>query len=235
MIKKAMILAAGFGKRLRPLTLEIPKPLVELAGKTLLQHALDRLATQQPDTIVINTHYLAEKIIAYVQNLKDLPIALSHEQDILETGGGIAKALPYFKNQAFFCLNSDIWWQEVSGNSLDQLEQNWDETTMDVLLLLVHKDNAQDYQGQGDFFWDSATQIPKFRSPEAIAPYIYTGVQILHPRLFESCPADRFSIVELYHKAYQNSRLKAITLDGIWSDLGTIQALESLGQRLGHD
>lgn len=235
MIKKAMILAAGFGKRLRPLTLETPKPLVELAGKPLLQHALDRLAARQPDTIVINTHYLAEKITAYVQPLKDLPIILSHEQDTLETGGGIAKALPYFKNQPFFCLNSDIWWQETSGSSLDQLEQNWDETTMDALLLLVHRDNAQDYQGQGDFFWDPATLIPRFRQPETSAPYIYTGVQILHPRLFESCPTGSFSIVELYHRAYRNNRLKAIVLDGTWSDLGTIQALESLRDRLENE
>lgn len=231
MIKQAMILAAGFGKRLQPLTLTTPKPLIELDGKPLLQYALDRLVLRQLDTIVINTHYLADQIETYLQGQ---PVKISYETEILKTGGGIAKALSYFKDAPFFSLNSDIWWQETSGSILDQLEQTWDDATMDALLVLVPYENALYFQGTGDFFWDANTLVPTFRENQSAAPYIYTGIQLLHPRLFNGCSQGSFSVVDLYRQAAKNNRLKAVILEGIWSDVGTVSALHSLRERLKH-
>lgn len=236
MINQAMILAAGFGKRLHPLTLSTPKPLIDLAGKPLIQHAIDRLLARPTQTIVINTHYLSEKISSYIEqvqaNTPSTSLILSHESEILETGGGIANALPYFESQPILCLNSDIWWQDDSGTTLETLEYSWDEASMDVLLALVHRDNALEFDGTGDFFWDPETLTPDFRKDSESAPYIYTGIQILHPRLFDRCPDGAFSIVDLYRQARRTNRLKAIILDGIWSDVGTLSALESLRKRL---
>ncbi len=231
MIKQSMVLAAGLGKRLRPLTLATPKPLIPINGIPLLQYTLDRLRVRQLDKIVINTHYLAEQIANYLQ---DTPITISYEPELLETGGGIAKALFHFDKQPFFSLNSDIWWQEISSNILDDLEQTWNDKTMDALLVLVAHNNALNFSGPGDFFWDETTLTPIFKDSEGTAPYIYTGIQLLHPRLFENCPTGAFSIVELYRKAHQLNRLKAIVLKGKWSDIGTLDALEALRQRGGH-
>jgi MurNAc alpha-1-phosphate uridylyltransferase len=231
MIKQSMILAAGMGKRLQPLTLTIPKPLIPLNGAPLLQHILNRLLPRQLDKIVINTHYLADQIAAY---LKETSIIISHESELLETGGGIANALVHFGNQPFFSLNSDIWWQETSGNILDELQQTWDDRTMDALIVLVSHPNALNFSGPGDFFWNEATLIPTFSTVGSPAPYIYTGIQLLHPRLFKDHPSGAFSIVDLYRKAHHNNRLKAIVLEGAWSDLGTLEALESLRYRLAH-
>ncbi|MBW8309881.1 MAG: nucleotidyltransferase family protein [Candidatus Paracaedibacteraceae bacterium] len=231
MIRQSMVLAAGMGKRLQPLTLTTPKPMIPLKGIPLLQYTLDRLVGRQLDKIVINTHYLAEQIAIY---LEDRPVIISHEAELLETGGGIAKALPHFGNQPFFSLNSDIWWQETSGNILDDLEQSWDDRSMDALLVLVPHANALNFPGPGDFFWEAATLTPTFRASDCAAPYIYTGIQLLHPRLFENCPAGAFSIVDLYRRAHQKNKLKAIILEGVWSDIGTLDALEALRQRVGH-
>ncbi|AIK97227.1 nucleotidyltransferase family protein [Candidatus Odyssella acanthamoebae] len=231
MIKQSMILAAGMGKRLQPLTLTTPKPLITLNDTPLLQHILNRLLPRQLDKIVINTHYLSDQIASY---LKDTSVIISHESELLETGGGIANALFHFNNQPFFSLNSDIWWQETSGNILDDLQQTWDDKTMDALLVLVSHKNALNFAGPGDFFWNEATLTPTFSPAGSPAPYIYTGIQLLHPRIFENCPPGAFSIVDLYRKAHHNNRLKAIVLEGIWSDVGTLDALESLRHRLAH-
>lgn len=229
MINQGMILAAGLGKRLQPLTLTTPKPLIELAGRPLIQYALDRYLARRLKKIVVNTHYLAIQMADY---LAGWPVIISHEEELLETGGGIAKALPHFNGYPFFSLNSDIWWQDNANNSLDALEASWDETTMDALLLLVHRQNALNYDGAGDFLWDEATLTPTFRPSDIPVPYIFTGIQLLHPRLFNSCPEGRFSVVELYQRAAKNQRLKAIVLNGEWSDVGTVTALNTLRQRL---
>ena len=231
MINQAMILAAGIGKRLRPLTLTTPKPLVDLNGKPLIQYALDRLTHLGMHTIVVNTHYLADQIHDYLQN-KD--VILSHESEILETGGGILNSLPHFENSPILSLNSDIWWQEHQGNILTELISAWDEATMDVLLVLVDKKNTLNFAGPGDFTWDVVTGTPSFRDT-AMAPYVYTGIQIIHPRAFTGFDPGCFSLVDIYRKTRQSNRLKAIILDGLWSDVGTIEALENLQERFKSD
>lgn len=221
-INQAMILAAGMGKRLQPLTLTTPKPLIKLKGKPLIQYALDRLKSMTK--IVVNTHYLADQIHAYLANKN---VIISHENALLETGGGVLNALPYFTNDPLLCLNSDIWWQEDQGNILEELMATWDDSVMDVLLVLVQKENTLNFTGPGDFIWDSETLIPKFRENDT-APYVYTGIQILHPRAFLNEKPGCFSLVEIYKKAAKQNRLKAIVLNGKWSDVGTPQALEKL-------
>ncbi len=219
---QAMILAAGIGKRLQPLTLTTPKPLIELHGKPLIQHALDRL--KSIPKIVANTHYLADQIHTY---LADKDVIISHEDSLLETGGGVLNALPHFTNDPILCLNSDIWWQEDHGNILDDLTAAWDDTTMDVLLILVPKENTLNFSGPGDFMWDDKTQTPTFRESDS-APYVYTGIQMLHPRVFIGEKPRCFSLVDIYKKTAKQHRLKAIVMNGKWSDVGTPQALEKL-------
>ncbi len=223
-INQAMILAAGLGKRLHPLTLTTPKPLINLKGKPLIQHALDRLQSMNIPKIIVNTHYLADQIHAY---LDDKNVIISHEQDLLETGGGVLNALPHFDHAPILCLNSDIWWHEDQGHILADLEATWDDSTMDVLLVLIHKKNTLNFSGSGDFTWDQITLTPQFREQET-APYVYTGIQILHPRAFDGQTSGTFSLVDTYRKAASTNRLKAIVLDGQWSDVGTPEALENL-------
>ncbi len=223
-INQAMILAAGIGKRLQPLTLTTPKPLIDLKGKPLIQHALDRLQSMNIPKIIVNTHYLADQIHAY---LDDKNVIISHEQDILETGGGVLNALPHFDHTPILCLNSDIWWHENQDHILTDLEATWDDSTMDVLLVLIHKKDTLNFAGSGDFTWDQATLTPQFREQET-APYVYTGIQILHPRAFDGQASGAFSLVDTYRKAASTHRLKAIILNGQWSDVGTPEALEKL-------
>jgi N-acetyl-alpha-D-muramate 1-phosphate uridylyltransferase len=232
-IKRGMILAAGFGKRLQPLTLTTPKPLIDLGGKPLIQYALERYQSRQLETIVVNTHYLGDQVATYLRD-KGEGIHVSFESEVLGTGGGIAKALPYFGNYPFFSLNSDIWVRETAGDILDQLEQTWDDDQMDALLVLVHRQNALDFQGAGDFFWNAATLTPTFRGEAPEAPYIYSGIQLLHPRLFEKLPPESgyFPLPDLYRKAQETHRLKAIILEGEWSDVGTLSALEAVRRLL---
>jgi aminoglycoside/choline kinase family phosphotransferase/choline kinase len=221
---QAMILAAGMGKRLQPLTLTTPKPLIELKGKPLIQYALDRLKSMSK--VVVNTHYLADQIHTYLANKN---VIISHENSLLETGGGVLNALHHFRQDPILCLNSDIWWQENQGNILEELMSTWDDAFMDVLLVLVQKENTLNFAGLGDFTWDDKTLTPAFRENDT-APYVYTGIQILHPRAFLDEKPRSFSLVEIYKKAAKQNRLKAIVLNGKWSDVGTPQALEKLGE-----
>lgn len=221
-VNQAMILAAGMGKRLQPLTLTTPKPLIKLKGKPLIQYALDRLKSMTK--IVVNTHYLADQIHTYLANKN---VIISHENSLLETGGGVLNALHHFRQDPILCLNSDIWWQENQGNILEELMSTWDDAFMDVLLVLVQKENTLNFAGLGDFTWDGKTLTPAFRENDT-APYVYTGIQILHPRAFLDEKFRAFSLVEIYKKAAKQNRLKAIILNGKWSDIGTPQALEKL-------
>lgn len=224
MIDQALIFAAGFGKRLQPLTLTTPKPLIDLNGKPLIQYALDRLNSAGIKKTVVNTHYLAEQLHDY---LKDKNVIISHEPEILETGGGLLNALPNFKPEPILCLNSDIWWQENHGSILKNLIKAWDDQTMDILLILVTQKNALYFKGPGDFDWNKETLIPTFRQGDS-APFIYTGIQIIHPRVFVGQESGCFSIVDIYHKVAKSNRLRALELDGTWCDIGTLDALESL-------
>lgn len=240
-IREAMILAAGFGKRLRPLTLTTPKPLIELNGIPLIQRALSTLREADIKSIVVNTHYLAPQIHNYLTHVTDLKINISHESELLETGGGIAKALPFFRDVPILSLNSDIWWEERKRDNIDEgifqrLQAFWKDDLMDALLVVVSKDNALFYEGTGDFYWCEESGQLKFPSSNAVAPssfptYIYTGIQLIHPRLLKGRQGN-FALPMCYREAAANNRLYGIELHGKWSDVGTLQSLQQLDDYL---
>lgn len=219
----AMVLAAGLGLRMRPITDHCPKPLVTVAGRTMLDRALDHVAAAGVDRVVVNTHWLAEKIR---HHLADRPhITLSHEDELLETGGGVTHALPHLGDGPFYVANSDIIWTDGPRQpALDRLADAWDDGRMDALLLLQPRDSAMGYDGAGDFSL-SADGVPQRRGTAASAPLIFSGVQILSPRLFRDAPTGRFSLNILYDRALAAGRLFGLIHDGRWFHVGTPDAL----------
>jgi MurNAc alpha-1-phosphate uridylyltransferase len=229
-IRRAMVLAAGLGLRMRPITLATPKPLVEVAGRSMLDRALDHLTAAGVEEMVVNSHWLAERIEAHLAGRPG--IALSHEDELLETGGGVAKALPLLGPDPFYVVNSDIIWTDGEHPALDRLREAWSRQTMDALLLLVPVERAVGYEGRGDFHLDGTTGIPRRRRDPETAPLLFSGVQILHPRLFEDCPAGKFSLNVLYDRALARGRLAAVVHDGCWYHVGTPDALPEVSALL---
>lgn len=217
---RAMILAAGLGTRMRPLAEEKPKPLVEVMGKPLIDHAIDRLAAAGVTLVVVNVHHRAEAIKVHLAKRKDIDIRISEESDnLLDTGGGIAKALPYFEGQPFFTHNSDSLWVEGMGSALERMKKRWDAQPMDGLMLLAPAVSAIGYEGRGDFEMDPWGRLTR-RGEQKLAPFVWTGVQIIHPRLFDGAPKGRFSVNLLWDKAIERGRLYGIRLDGVWMHVG---------------
>ncbi len=204
-ITQAMILAAGFGTRLRPITDHVPKAMVKIAGKPLLDHALDRLCEIGCESCVVNTHYLPDIIENHLASRKNPRIEISHEPEILETGGGILQALNRFHNQPFFAINADSLWRDFKTPLLKQLSDVWDDARMDGLLALV-QNRGQYPELSGDFFKheDGSLYRQGMKKP---LPHIYIGVQILHPRLFDQAPDGKFSLGVLYDHASLKGRL----------------------------
>lgn len=227
-MKRAIALAAGLGLRLRPITLVTPKPLVEVGGKALLDHALDKLARAGVSDCVVNMHHLADKIAGHVKGRQSPAVTLSDETGLLlETGGGILKALPFFQDESFFAVNADILWTDHPGSNpaLIRLEEAWDETKMDALLLLVDRPGAFGYDGPGDFFQAGDGRLSR-RGHSLQAPFVFAGVQILHPRLFEGAVPGPFSLNLLYDKALAQGRLYGLAHQGGWYHIGTPEALD---------
>lgn len=227
MITQAMVLAAGEGRRLRPLTEHTPKPLISVGGKTMLDHALDQLAAIGITQCVVNTHHLADQIHAHLEGRTSPNIVVSHEPDLLDTGGGIAKALPHFNKNPFFVLNADIWWVDGHQSCLQQLNKIWDPAKMDALLLLVPLESAIGFDGAGDYFLTPEGRA-QHRGNKTAAPYIFSGIRILHPRLFEGQKVQPFSIMPLFHKAESEGRLYGTVFDGDWGDIGTLDSLKEI-------
>lgn len=227
---RAMVLAAGLGLRMRPITEHTPKPLVAVAGRTMLDRALDHLATAGVTDIVVNTHWLAGRI---QEHLSGRPgITLSHEDVLLETGGGVAKALPRLGEQPFYVVNSDIIWTDGGARpALARLAEAWDDQRMDALLLLQRTATAMGYDGRGDFFLDSGG-VPRRPRPSEVAPLLFSGVQILSPRLFRDAPSGKFSLNVLYNRALEDGRLFGIVHDGRWFHVGTPDALPEVESAL---
>lgn len=225
-----MILAAGLGTRMAPLTLETPKPLIKLGGKPLIDHAIDRLIAGGVDFIVVNVHYKAEQLIEHLnrrrRELGDVKIVISDEtEELLDTGAGVMKALPLFEGEAFFTYNSDSLWIEGMGSSLARMQALWNPDSMDALMLLASCATAIGYDGRGDFEMDAWGRLK--RRPEMnIAPFVWTGVQILHAGLFGEAPQGRFSINRQWDRSMAAGRLWGVRLDGVWIHVGTPQALE---------
>jgi N-acetyl-alpha-D-muramate 1-phosphate uridylyltransferase len=223
--RRAMILAAGLGTRMRPLTNNLPKPLVEVNGKTLIDHAIDRLAAAGVELIVVNLHHHAARLRAHLEQRTDVEIRTSDESDrILGTGGGVLKALPLFAGEPFFVHNSDSIWVEGYGHALDRMIARWNPDIMDALLLAAPLVNSIGYDGAGDFLMDADGRLS--RVPEQqLSPFAYPGVQIVHPRLFDGMNAGAFSINPLWDRAIERGRLYGIRLGGMWMHVGTPEAL----------
>jgi N-acetyl-alpha-D-muramate 1-phosphate uridylyltransferase len=223
---RAMIMAAGLGTRMRPLTDDKPKPLVVVAGKTLLDHALDRLVEAGVTLAVVNVHYKAEMIKAHLAKRHDIEIRFSEETDaLLGTGGGVVKAMPHFGKEPFFILNSDSVWVEGIGHALDRMKERWDPAAMDGLLLMASMVSAIGYEGAGDFNMDADGHLTRVEE-QRLTPFAYPGVQIVHPRLFDKAPAGGFSTNRVWDVAIAASRLYGIRLDGVWIHVGTPEAVE---------
>jgi MurNAc alpha-1-phosphate uridylyltransferase len=221
-IDTAMVLAAGFGVRMRPLTDDRPKPMVVLAGRTLLDRALERLARAGVRQTVVNTHYLADVIRRHLDGRAG--IVISHEAEILETGGGVRRALPLLGDRPFFVVNSDAVWLDGPVPALSRLAAAWDEARMDALLLLQPVGAAIGYAGPGDYHLDALGTLRR-RATNETAPYLFAGVQILHPRLFRDAPEGPFSLNRLYDAAQAAGRLHGIVHDAEWFHVGTPEDL----------
>src|SRR6266851_4399723 len=205
--KSAMVLAAGLGTRMRPISDATPKPLVEIAGQTLLDHAIDRLAA------------------------RDHPrIEISKEDELLETGGGVARALPLL-GECFFVVNGDVLWLDGKDHALSRLAAAFDPARMDAVLLFQRTTNAVGYEGSGDYFLDSLG-VPRRRGEREIAPFLFSGVQLLHRRLFDGVAERRFSLNLLYDRAECAGRLCTIVHDGEWYHIGTPDGLDATRTRL---
>lgn len=225
MIRRAMVLAAGKGVRMRPLTNDRPKPLIMVAGKTLIDHALDRLVAAKVELAVINLHYRGEMLRDHLRRRHDIEIRFSGEEDeLLDTGGGVVKALENFQGEPFFILNSDSIWVEGYNSALAAMSRVWDAERMDGLLLLASMVTALGYEGwRGDFCLSSTGHVS--RVPERmVSGFAYPGVQIAHPRLFDDPPARIFSTNVLWDRAIAKNRLYGIRLEGAWLHVGSPKA-----------
>ncbi|MGL4542742.1 MAG: nucleotidyltransferase family protein [Polymorphobacter sp.] len=222
----AMVLAAGLGKRMRPLTATRPKPLVEVGGRTMLDRTLDHLRAAGIKKAVVNVHYFADQVEAHLRNRdQGLEIAISDERaQLLETGGGVTKALPLIDGDRFFVVNSDNLWVDGVVSSLHLLGQQWNAQTMDALLLLVPLARASSHSGRGDFHMDPAGHL-SWRREGRMAPFVYTGVMIVARRLFDDAPAGPFGFRMLWDKALAAKRLFGATHAGLWADVGTPPAV----------
>jgi MurNAc alpha-1-phosphate uridylyltransferase len=219
-----MVMAAGLGKRMRPLTAAQPKPLVRVAGKPLIDYSLDHLAEAGVARAVVNVHYLADALEAHLAQRKDMAVTVSDERELLlETGGGMIKAQALLPDP-FFCLNSDNIWLDGPRNVFRELTDAWRPDDMDALLLLVRHPQAHNYVGKGDFHLDPLGRIGRRRSGR-VAPYIYTGIQLASHRLLRDAPGGAFSTNLLWTRAIEEDRLFGIVHTGHWFEVGTPQAI----------
>ena len=224
-IRTAMMLAAGLGKRMRPLTLARPKPLIEVAGQALIDHVFARLRAHGARKAVVNHHWLGEQIIAWAARQTPPPdILLSDESArVLETGGGLKKALPLLGEEPFFVLNTDSFWLEKNRPALARLEAFWDEGKMDCLVLTVPLARAVGYDGRGDFALDGRGRVRRaIGEPGAQA---FTGVYVVHPRLFAHAPEGAFSMNVLFDLAMTQGRMYGLSHEGLWLHVGTPAAI----------
>lgn len=222
----AMIMAAGKGTRMMPLTADRPKPLVEIAGTTLLDHVLDQLSAAGVERIVVNVHYLADQVEAHLaRNAADFAVTVSDERDLLrDTGGGLVKALPLIPDDPFLCVNADNWWTDEGENSLRRMAQAWDAERMDVLMLVVPFERAGNTQGAGDFDMDADGRLSRGGGARA-RPYVWTGVQMLAKRLIVDPPGDVFSTNEFWNRAIAQGRCHGLVHQGRWFDVGYPEAI----------
>jgi MurNAc alpha-1-phosphate uridylyltransferase len=229
-LRTAMVLAAGLGTRLRPVTLTLPKPLIEIGGRTLIDHVLDRLAEAGVERVVVNTHYRAAMLAAHLARRRSPRIEISHEEELLNTGGGVAQALDRL-DDAFFVVNADVFWRDGGDAALRRLAAAFDPERIDAVLLLQPTATAVGYDGGGDYFLDAACRPRRRRGPDP-APLLFAGLQLLHRRLFDGIGEAVFSLVRLYDRAEAAGRLGAIVHDAEWYHIGTPAGLAAASARL---
>jgi len=223
-IESGMILAAGLGTRMRPLTLTTPKPLIPVAGRTMADRAVDRLIEAGVAQVVMNVSYLGDQITDHFEKRHDVALAFSQEETPLETGGGVLKALPHLRGAAFFVVNGDAVLLNGPTPALARMTAAWHEG-LDVLFLVIPRERARGYDGRGDFTL-SAAGLPAFRGDQTTAPYVFTGVQILSRRAFDDKPTGAWSLRTVYQAAIAKGRAQALVHDGDWLHVGTPEGLE---------
>lgn len=225
-----MILAAGFGTRMRPITDHMPKPLVPLAGRALIDHGIDRLVAAGVKRVVVNTHYKAPMIKVHLERRHDVEIVLSHEETLLDTGGGVKKALPHL-GDAFYLLNADVFWLNARTPALIRLARAWHPEKLDALLLVQRTTSAIGYDGVGDFLVDSVGHVRR-RDEREVVPHLFAGIEILSCRFFDDAPDGAFSLNRLWDRAIAAGRLEALIHDGEWFHVGTPEGLAQSEDRL---
>ena len=231
--KSAIILAAGYGKRMLPLTERIPKPLLVISGKTVLWRTVDQLGAAGVERIVINAAHLQEKIADFVAELGDRRVVLSAEDEPLETGGGVVKALPLLGVDPFYVINGDTVWIDGMKSPLLRLAESWNPERMDVLLMLMSLARVPNFNGRGDFTMDQDGRLER-RQEAVVAPYAYMGLSIINPNLLAEAPDGAFSLNWLYDRAADTGRLFGVPHDGLWYHISTPEDLEIARERFAN-
>ncbi len=222
----AMVLAAGYGTRMRPLTNSIPKPLVKVAGKPLIDYGFDRLREAQVENAVVNGHYLADQIETWASGITSPRTLFSTERDaILDTGGGIARALPLLGHDPFFVLNADSFWLDGATPALERLRSAWNDAKMDCLLLLCDVAQTTGYDGKGDFVIEAEGRLVRRKDKPDQKALAYIGGYLVHPRLFAEAPQSSYSMNVLWDQAMAKGRLFGLAHDGHWLHVGTVDAI----------
>lgn len=228
----AMVLAAGLGVRMRPLTETMPKPLVSVAGKPLLDHVLDRLAEVSVTTAVVNVHYLPDQIIQHVKSRTAPRVVISDERDVvLDTGGGVVKALPLLGDAPFYHLNADTMWIDGVQPNLERLAEAFDPARMDILLLMAPTSQSIGYSGSGDYAMLTDGALRK-RKEHQVVPFVYAGAAIMSPAAFRNTPTGKFSLTKIFDTANEQERLFGLRLDGLWMHVGTPDAVQAAEEAL---
>ena len=231
----AMILAAGLGTRMQPITENAPKPMTNICGRPIIGHILDNLIASGIKKVVVNTHHHADILESYLKQRMDIPITISHEEELLETGGGLVKALALLGQKPFYVINGDIIWVDnKSMAALPALAKNWDDSQMDAFLLLKECGNAVGYDGSGDFELKENLQLQ--RTKNKTHSFVFTGIYILHPRLLENLTVSKFSISSILFKNIQEdgtiSRIYGLSYSGTWLHIGTVKNIKEAEKKL---
>jgi len=224
---RAMVLAAGLGLRMRPLTNNLPKPLVPVAGRPLLDHVLDKLAEAGVGEAIVNVHYLPDQIIDHVAARSHPHVIISDERDeVLDTGGAVVKALPLLGDAPFFHLNADTMWIDGVRPNLARMAEAFDPARMDILLLMAPTASSIGYGGNGDYAMQADGALRK-RKENQVVPFVYAGVAIMSPALFDGAPKGKFSLTKMFDRANEQERLFGLRLDGVWMHVGTPEAVQA--------
>ncbi len=233
-INNAMVMAAGLGQRMRPLTLTTPKPLIKVAGRPLIDRAVDALRQAGVTDAVINVHYLADQIEVWSKTIAVPRLVISDEREtLLDTGGGLVKALPLLGRDPFYVLNSDGFWRDNGAPALQRLADFWNDDDMDCLLLLSRQDRIVGPDGGGDFLVDDQGRLTRAAKADAQG-VVYMGAYIVHPRLFAGAPAGKFSMNALWDRAIARGRLFGLVHEGVFFHVGTPSAIEAAEQFMQH-